>query len=190
MLNKKVYTSKDRETFENEFYRLLGVLIHNTARFDRYIGLQLNWMADYYGFKRGELLDPRKTCMQKRIAKLKAVSKKAFQPAGAKAMAEFSEWFAKIDKVRALRNDYVHGIWGVPGGYLGGPDTPHCDCELWLAFVPLNWNLSPETVQEETKFTLGEFADQVDDAIKLFGQYSKLSDKYLKYMRLGCDGLA
>lgn len=190
MPNKKVYTSKDLEAFENEFHRLLGSLVRHTARFDRYVGLQLNWMADYYGFKRGELLDPKKTPMQKRIATLKAVSKKAFQTAGAKALAEFNEWFTKIDEVRVLRNDYVHGIWGVPGGHLGGPDTPRCDCELLLAFTPLNWNLSPDTVQEETKFTIGEFADQVDDAIKLFGQYSKLSDKYLGYMRLGSDRLS
>lgn len=190
MSNKNRYTITDLIKFENEFHRLLGVLIRNTAHFDRYVGMQLYWMADYYKFELGDLLDPKKIPLQKRLAKLKSVSKKAYQPAGKAAIAEFNEWFAKIDKVRALRNDYVHGIWGVPGGHLGGPDTPRCDCELLLSFVPLHWNLSPDREQQETTFTLGEFADQVGDAIKLFGQYSKLSDKYLGYMRLGSDGLA
>ena len=185
----KIYTGKDSDAFEDEFHRLLGRLIRHSARFDFNVGLQLNWMSAYYGFKLGDLLNPKKTPMQKRVAKLKSVCKKVFQPAGAEAMAEFAEWFAKVDKARALRNDYVHGRWSVPGGHCGGPDTPFQDCELVLAFVPLHWNLSPETMPDEIKMTLGEFEQQVEDAISLFGQYFKLEKKYMRDMRLGTDGL-
>jgi len=146
-------------------------------------------MADYYNFKLGDLLDPKTTPLQKRIAKLKSISKKAFQPAGAKAISEFAEWFSKVDKARALRNDYVHGRWGVPGGHRGDPDTPFRDCELLLAFVPLHWNLSPGTMPIETKMTIGDFEQQVKDAVSLFSQYSDLSKKYLAFMRIGSEGL-
>lgn len=88
---KKRYTVKDREFFEGEFHRLLGLLVRHAAHFDSYIGMQLHWLADYYKFNLGDLLDPKKTPMQKRITKLKSVAKKAFQPAGKKAIAEFSD---------------------------------------------------------------------------------------------------
>lgn len=104
-------------------------------------------------------------------------------------MAEFANWFAKIDKARALRNDYAHGRWGVPGGRRGGPDTPLRDCELLLGFVPLHWNLSPDTMPQEITMTLGEFEQQVEDAISLFGEYFDLYKKYSGFMRVGADGL-
>jgi len=189
MRQKMIYTGKDTEEFEDEFHRVLGRLIRKTAGFDFNVGLQLNWMSECYGFKLGDLLDPKKTPLQKRVAKLRSVCKKAYQPAGEVAMAEFADWFTKIDKARALRNDYVHGRWGVPGGRRGGADTPIKDCELLLGFVPLHWNLSPETMPQEITMTLGEFEQQVEDAISLFVQYFELQKKYLSYMRLGVDGL-
>lgn len=189
MCQTKIYTSKDREAFEDEFDRLLGRLIRHSAKFDFNVGLQLNWMSEYYGFKLGDLLNPKKTPLQKRVAKLKSVCKKIYQPAGAVAMVEFADWFTKIDKARALRNDYAHGRWGIPGGHRGGPDTPSRDCELLLGFVPLHWNLSPETMPQEITMTLGEFEQQVEDAISLFVQYFDLEKKYLSYMRLGANGL-
>jgi hypothetical protein len=137
----------------------------------------------------GDLLNPKKTPLQKRIAKLKSVCKQAFQPAGDTAIAEFSAWFAKADKARALRNDYVHGRWGIPGGHRGGSDTPFRDCELLLAFVPLHWNMSPDTTPEEIKLTMGEFNEQVEDAISLFREYFRLQKKYGDRMRLGANGL-
>ncbi|WP_407279195.1 hypothetical protein U5817_24675 [Aromatoleum evansii] len=189
MKRNKRYTIKDREFFESEFDRLLGVLVRHTAHFDSYIGMQLHWLADYYKFNLGDLLNPKKAPMQKRLIKLKSVAKRAFQPAGKQAVAEFNEWFIQIDKVRALRNDYVHGRWGVPGKLRGDENAPMSEAELILTFVPLSWSVSQDSVSVETELTLNEFAQQIDDAVKLFGQYSKLSEKYLPFMRLGTDGL-
>ena len=51
MARMKRFTAKDSEEFDDEFHRLLGYLVRHSARFDFYVGLQLNWMADYYNFK-------------------------------------------------------------------------------------------------------------------------------------------
>lgn len=189
MIKQKIFTGKDQAAFEDEFHRLLGLLVRHSARLDFSVGLQLNWMSGYYGFEIGELLNPKASNLQKRIAKLRSVCKQAFQPAGPTAIAEFSKWFAKADKARALRNDYVHGRWGVPGSHRGGPDTPRQDCELLLTFVPLHWDLSPETMPKEIAITMGEFRQQVEDAISLFEDYFNLSQKYIDRMRLGAGGL-
>lgn len=182
MEHKKRYTVKDREFFESEFHRQLGLLVRHTAHFDSYIGMQLNWMAEYYKFDLIDLLDPKKAQLNSRLRKLRMVAKQAFEPAGKKAIAEFSDWFTQIEKVRALRNDYVHGRWGVPGKLRGDENTPMNEAELLLTFVPLNWNFTPDTVPEATELTLNEFAQQVGDAVELFGQYSRLSNKYLSFM--------
>ncbi len=188
-MSTRIMTGNDRREFESEFHSLLGRLVHHSAMFDFNIGLQLKWMSEYYGFKLGDLLNPKKAPLQKRLAKLKSVCRRAFQPAGGEAIAEFLAWFTEADKARALRNDYVHGRWGVPGGYRGGLSTPIGDCDLLLGFVPLHWNTTPDTMPPEITMTLDEFRQQVEDAISLFGQYSVLSEKHMKSMRLGANGL-
>ncbi len=37
--------------------------------------------------------------------------------------------------------------------------------------------------------TIGDFEQQVKDAVSLFSQYSDLSKKYLAFMRIGNEGL-
>ncbi len=54
-----------------------------------------------------------------------------FENAGETALAEFRQWFEAADAMKALRNDYVHGRWGVPGKLVDGQPL--------LAFVPLHW---------------------------------------------------
>jgi hypothetical protein len=60
---------------------------------------------------------------------------------------------------------------------------------LLLAFVPLHWNMSPDTTPEEIKLTMGEFNEQVEDAISLFREYFRLQKKYGDRMRLGANRL-
>jgi hypothetical protein len=57
--------------FENEFHRLLGRLVHATARFDVNIGHQLNWLGIYYQVDVKELLNPCRTQLKQRLIALR-----------------------------------------------------------------------------------------------------------------------
>jgi len=59
-----------------------------------------------------------------------------YKPAGSKALAEFSAWFDNAHQARALRDDYAHGRWGVPGKYHFKPPRRLIDAEPLLVVVP------------------------------------------------------
>lgn len=94
------------DPFRDEFHRLLGQLVHAIARFDFTVGLQLNWLGPYCQKDVTELLSPRQAKLGEHLKKLKALIMDVYEPAGPKALAEFTEWFARADQARVLRNDY------------------------------------------------------------------------------------
>lgn len=171
-----------RNDFDDEFHRLLGRLIHAHARFDFNIGLQLNYLGPHVGEDVSVMLDPRQSQLNTRLKKLKQIVMKAFRPAGTKALKEFSEWFKQAHEARALRNDYAHGRWGVPGKFKFKPPGRMIDAEPLLTFMPLHWNLNPDRPDDSLTMTLEEFAAQVATVEKLFSRYWELSEKYLRYV--------
>jgi hypothetical protein len=175
--------------FENEFHRLLGRLVHATARFDVNIGHQLNWLGIYYQVDVKELLNPCRTQLKQRLIALRRIVLKAYKPAGETAMAEFKEWFSRANKARALRNDYVHARWGVPGKYLAEPHCALIDAIPQLTVLPLTWDVSPELPDKSSAMTLEQFAQQVETAESLFADYQRLSKKYEGFAKLGTEGL-
>ncbi len=177
------------ETFRVEFHRLLGRLVHQTAQFDFNIGLQLNSFSIYYQLDLGDLLDPIKSQLGQRLKKLQQVTMKAYERAGEQALAEFSEWFDQANDLRALRNDYVHGRWGVPGNYKFIPPGRLLDAEPLLTFVPLNWDMSPDQPDKAITMTLHEFSQQVEAAEMLFANHRRLRKKYEQFTKLGSEGL-
>jgi len=176
--------------FEKEFHRLLGRLVHGSALFDFNVGLQLNGFGIYYQADVKELLDPHKTQLKQRLKGLKKIVLCAFERAGPDAMAEFSEWFDRANKARALRNDYVHGRWGVPGKYRGGDDCPQIDCQPLLTFLRLNWDMSPDQPDRSITMSLEDFAHQVQTVETLFADYWRLSKKYQRFAKLGTEQLS
>jgi len=124
-----------------------------------------------------------------RLKELRKIVLKAYKSAGETALAEFEEWFARADKARALRNDYVHARWGVPGKYLGGPDCALIDAIPLLTVLSLTWDMSPNQPDKSTAMTLDEFAQQVETVEGLFADYWKLSKTYERFARLGSEGL-
>ena len=107
-----------------------------------------------------------------------------FEPAGEAAIAEFKEWFDRADRVRALRNDYVHGRWGVPGKYNFRPPGGLTDAEPLLTVVALNWNMEPNQPDQSITMTIKEFEAQVKEADDLFSDYRNLSEKYMRHMKM------
>lgn len=168
--------------FDDEFHRLLGRLIHAHTRFDFNIGLQLNHFGPHVCEDVSVMLDPRRSQLNTRLKKLKQIVMKAFQPAGKEALAEFSEWFKQAHEARALRNNYAHDRWGVPGKFNFKSAGCLRDAEPLLTFMPLHWNLNPDRLDDTLTMTLGEFASQVATVEQLFSDYWELSEKYLRHV--------
>lgn len=179
------------DVFEDDFHKLLGRLVLAHSRLDFNIGLQLLWMGPYCGVDVPECLDPLKAPYVQRLKKLKKLTLDIYEPAGSEVAGEFRRWFDRADGCRALRNDYVHGRWGVPGGYdYGDGNIAAKDGRPLLAFVPLHWDMRPNRADDSIKMTLEEFAEQVEAAELVSNGYFRLMDKYRQQarMRLGTAG--
>ena len=171
----------DALPFEDQFNVHLGRLVHATARFDHFIGLQLNWLGLYLAVDVSKYLEPTKVTLATRLERLQLLVKDAFQAAGPAAMAELDGWFASAASARALRNNYVHGRWGLPGKLAespdGGPRVP------LLAFIKLDWDMTPNQPDKSEYLTIDEFRKQVEDAVAVYNAFFALSEKYLAFVQ-------
>lgn len=159
------------DDFRREFHHLLGRLAHAHASLDFNLGLQLNWLGPHLQVKVHHLLDAKKVVFAKRLAKLKDLVFELFENAGEGALDEFGQWFEAAEAMKALRNDYVHGRWGVPGKLVDG--------QPMLAFVPLHWEMSADRPDDSVYMTLDEFGGQVEKMEALAHEYFRLERKYL-----------
>ena len=173
----------DESSFEDEFHRHLGRLVHGTARFDFNVGLQLNWLGIYCSVDVTKHLDPNRVSLGSRLDKLESLVGLAFKAAGPAAMAEFADWFARARSARALRNDYAHGRWAAPGRWAESPHGPGHPRIPMLAFVSLNWDLTPDQPDRSTYLSMEDFTSQVDDAVAVFNSFFALSEKHLAFVQ-------
>lgn len=166
-----------QDPFLDEFHRHLGRLVHATASFDFNVGLQLNWLGLMLGIDVTEDLDPKRTHLRQRLKRLRSLALKAYAAAGDAAVSELRNWFERADRARAIRNDYVHGRWGVPSGSEMDAEG-RIDGEPLLGFVPLNWDLTPGQPDRTIRLKMGDFAQQVDAAKRLLTEYTRMTNKY------------
>lgn len=159
------------DEFRDEFHRLLGKLVHAHATFDFAVGLQLRWLGPHLAIQVDHLIASRRVPFAHRLDALKPLVLDMFEPAGPVARAEFKDWFARANRHKTLRNDYVHGRWGVPGKVVGG--------QAMLSFVPLHWDMSPDRPDDSIHMTLEDFAEQVDEIVALLHDYQRIEKKYL-----------
>lgn len=163
------------DNFSREFHHLLGRLAHAHANLDFNVGLQLSWLGPYVQVKVHHLLDAKKVMFAKRLGMLKNLVFELFENAGESALNEFRQWFDAADAMKALRNDYVHGRWGVPGKLVDGQQL--------LAFVPLNWDMTPDQPDKSIYLTLDEFRSQVVKMETLAHEYFRLERKHLAHAK-------
>ncbi len=173
----------DASSFEDEFHRHLGRLVHGAARFDFNVGLQLNWLGIHCGVDVSKHLDPTRVSLGSRLDKLEVLVGQAFKAAGPEAMAEFDAWFARARSARALRNNYAHGRWGCPGKLAESPAGSEHPRIPMLAFVGLDWDLTPDQPDRSIYLTMEDFTSQVDDAIAVFNSFFALTEKHLAFVR-------
>ncbi|WP_320422706.1 hypothetical protein [Roseateles agri] len=173
---------KQAASFEDQFHCSLGRLVHETARLDFLVGLQLNWLGQHCNVSVARYLDPTKCSLAMRLAKLHSLVKRAFKPAGPAALNEFGAWFEQAGAARALRNNYAHGRWGVPVRLDEDPRGPEFPRIQMLAFVALDWDMTPNQPDRSVYMSLESFQQQVADAVKVFNSYFKLSEKHLPHV--------
>ena len=185
---KKVPERGRWSDFEDEFHRLLGRLVHTTARLDFHIGLQLHGLGPFYGVEVADALDPVKSKISCRLKKLRQVLRHALKDAPAPVQSDFKAWFDQVDLARAMRNDYVHGRWAAPGPLKFKPPGRLIDAEPLLAVVPLGWDMRPDRPDPSIVMTIEELAAQVEEAEALSLDFMNLLDRHVLFMAPGSRG--
>jgi hypothetical protein len=153
-------------------------LVHEAARFDFFVGLQLNWLGPYCQVDVSKYLNPSKFTLDNRLGILRKLVKKAYKSAGPEAVSEFDQWFVTARAARALRNNYAHGRWGVPGRLAESPLGPGHPRIPMLAFVRLDWDMTPNQPDRSIYMTAEELQDQVEEAVSVFKSFFDLAEKH------------
>lgn len=183
------YRAGDIDAFTDDFHKLLGRLVLAHSRLDFNIGLQLLWMGPYCGVDVSECLDPLRTQYAQRLKKLRKLTLDIYEPAGAVFADKFHRWFDRAEDCRALRNDFVHGRWGVPGDYDQGDGTgAFSESGPLLTFVPLHWDMRPDRTDDSLKMTLEEFAGQVQGAEQVANEYFTLMEENRQHAKMPRGG--
>lgn len=155
------------------FHLRLGRLTHASAQLDFNIGLALNWLGQHDSIDVSKFLDPKKTQLCQRLGKIQELMNKIYDQTQPQVTTDFGAWFQRADKARALRNDYVHARWGMPGELK--------DEEPYVFFLALNWDMTPGQPDKTIKLTLNEFDRQIEEVSKLAGDFMKLRDRHAKH---------
>lgn len=148
---------------------LLGRLVHAYARFDFNMGLQLAWLGPYRGVAVQELLD-KKISFSERFRKLKPLVLETFAHEDEEARHAFRNWFGRIARAKAMRNDYAHGRWGF--GRNADLDDPEFE------FVALSWEMDAAKQPPAVRLRLSAFAHEVALVESLFNEYWELERRY------------
>ena len=168
----KRYKLRPEDEFTSRFYGLLGRLVHAHAQLYFNVGLQLNWMGMHLGHDVTSLLQST-TPFARRLTRLEELTSELFAKAEPSALAELKAWFEEAGRLKQVRNDYVHGRWGVPRSFAESPPR--------IEFVPLHWNLDQEAAVSPTVMTIDELEQEVATLQHLAGEYFRLTRKYERW---------
>lgn len=158
------------EEFQHRFFSLLGQLVQAHASFDFNVGLQLHYQGEERGVDVEHLLSA-KVPFSRRWSELKKLVLASYEPAGIAARARFVALFAKADRLKSLRNDYVHGRWGVPGRVVEG--------KYLVGYCPLHWDMAPSSTEKSEYLTLEAFEENVTEMKSLAGEFYDLIKAYV-----------
>ena len=125
----------DHAELVDRFHLELGRMVHATSLLDFNIGIALGWMCPHIGEDHRDLLVGT-IPLANRLKALKPIMLKMYEAAGEEALAEFEAWFSKACDLKAIRNDYVHARWDIPGG--SDTDDPV------LTMLPMNWTFNSD----------------------------------------------
>lgn len=170
-MQKKTYKLQPEDEFTSKFHGLLGRMVHAHAQLDFNVGLQLNWMGPHLGADVSGLLQ-RTVPFARRLTKLEELTAELFKNSEA-ALAELKAWFQEAGRLKQVRNDYVHGRWGVPRSVFENPPR--------IEFVPLNWTMDAGALEPPSVMTINELEQEVAALQHLAGEYFRLTRKYERW---------
>ncbi|MEK6210911.1 MAG: hypothetical protein AABM64_11180 [Pseudomonadota bacterium] len=162
----------DHAELKDRFYLALGRLVHAYSSLDFNVGIALGWLGPHNGVDVRDLLIGR-VPLADRLEALKPLVLKMYRAAGNDALAEFEAWFAKVCKLKAIRNDYVHARWGLPGEL--DSDDPI------LKMLPMNWDFSADRLDKSVDVPLSELESQSSRIGQLVDDFAMLRAKFAAY---------
>jgi hypothetical protein len=154
---------------KDQFHLRLGRLAHASAQLDFNVGLSMNWLGPHNEIDVDAVLKPNNS-LKNRLEKLHELMRLTFDPTKPEIAKSFAHVFERADKVRALRNDYLHGRWGFR--FAQDEEKPH------VLFLALNWNMNPDQVDASFKVTFEEFDAQIAEVEAVSAQLGALLHKY------------
>lgn len=83
-----------------------------------------------------------------------------------KLVSDFDEWFSEARKIRQLRNDFVHGRWGI---------SP---VRKEICFVPGGLPTGTANSVSERRYQLSEFEEEIGRLAALLIKFGKLREIY------------
>jgi hypothetical protein len=140
------------------------------------MGLQLAWLGPYRAVPVQDLLS-KKVPFSERFKKLKPLMLEVFASENEEARLAFEDWFKRIARAKAVRNDYAHGRWGF--GARAKLEDPEFE------FVALSWEMDPAKQRPSLRLRLSTFAREVALVESLFDEYSELERRFMPTARPG-----
>jgi hypothetical protein len=170
-MQRKTYKLRPEDEFTTRFYGLLGRLVHAHAQLDFNVGLQLNWMGPHLGTDVSGLLQGT-VPFARRLTKLEELTAELFVNSEA-ALMELKAWFQAAGRPKRVRNDFVHGRWGVPRSAFESPPR--------IELAPLHWTMDADALEPPIVMTINELEQEVAALQHLAGEHFRLMRKHERW---------
>jgi hypothetical protein len=150
-----------RVALETACASLLGRMLFEFSRLDTNLGLCLVWVNDG---RRLESLTPQVAGFgfNKRLEELQGHVEAAFE-AGSKGREAYLSWLADAHTARLVRNELVHGRWGV---------DPRSNEVLNIVGLPTS------SAQKEVRYSLRDLEIRISEIKRLDKQLNQLRDRW------------
>jgi hypothetical protein len=154
---------------EDRLHLLLGRLVRAFSSLDFSLGLQLKHLAPYCDQPVEALLNAR-TPFAQRLQYLGPLLTLFYEEAGPEAARAFSLWMERAHAAKVLRNDYIHGRWGILHAEMRG--------EPMLEFVSLHWEMDPRLQTSAVRMGFDQLESEIKTLESLFADYLRLERRY------------
>jgi hypothetical protein len=152
----------DYDELESAAGAVIGKIVFAFSRFEFNLGLCLRNLIAHGDVNAVNPLIQRLSFKHKLDALVEVIEHKF--SAIPECVAEFKQWHRSIDALRAKRNSFVHGRWGVH--------------EYGQQVINVAPGLPKSTPQKETQFSLIALQNELTEVENVIGQFSKLRTRW------------
>ena len=149
-----------REELENDAAALLGHMLFELSRLDLNLGICLAWADGGVNLtSRSKWIEGLN--LKARLDELREHVDAKF-PTGSKRHGAYDRWIDRVDAIRQVRNNFVHGRWGV---------EPHKNKVVNITGLPTG-------EQESVEYSIDELAAISDDLCDLQRELNRLRQNW------------